>query len=248
MDRDFTIKFDTHTHTIASTHAYSTVQEMASAAAAKGLEAIAITDHAPALPDAPHDWHFHNLKNIPREICGVKILYGIELNILDLDGNVDMSEEILSKLDVVNASIHSPAYKDNGADDHTSAYEAVVKNPYIDIICHSGSPNYQYDYEKIINLAKENHKLMEINNHSFFVRKSSIPNCKRIAELCMEKGVGIVVSSDAHISFDLGDYNYALDMLRSINFPEKLIINRDFKSFEEFMKIRKPMFRWVMGK
>lgn len=241
------IKFDTHTHTIASTHAYSTVTELASYAAQKGLEAIAITDHAPELPDAPHMWHFHNLKNIPRDICGVKILYGVEANILDLSGNIDMEEDILAKLDVVNASIHGPAYADNGAKDHTSAYEAVVTNPYVDIICHSGSPQYSYDYEKIIKLAKKHHKLMEINNHSFHVRRKSIENCRKIAQLCAENEVGIVVSSDAHICYDIGDYNYALDMLREISFPEKLIINRDFKSFEEFMSVRKPMFQWVMG-
>ena len=241
------IKLDTHTHTLASTHAYSTVAELAAHAAKKGLEAIAITDHAPELPDAPHMWHFHNLKNIPREICGVKILYGVEANILDLNGNIDMEEDVLAKLDVVNASIHGPAYRDNGAKDHTSADEAVVRNLYVDIICHSGSPQYAYDYEKIIKLAKKHHKLMEINNHSFHVRKKSIDNCRRIAQLCAENEVGIVVTSDAHICYDLGEYGYALDMLKEISFPEKLIMNRDFKSFEEFMSVRKPMFRWVMG-
>lgn len=221
--------------------------EMAKAAAEKGMEAIAVTDHAPALPDAPHIWHFENLKNIPREIYGVKILYGAEVNILDLEGNIDMEPEILKRLDVVNASIHEPSYSANGAEDHTSAYIGVVNNPYIDIICHSGSPRYTYDYEKIIDLAKKNHKLMEINNHSFFVRKQSIPNCRKIAELCMEKEVGIVVSSDAHISFDLGNYDSALGMLKEISFPEKLIMNRNLAAFEEFMSVRKPLFQWKMG-
>lgn len=241
------ILFDSHTHTLASTHAYSTVLEMAKAASDAGMEAIALTDHAPALPDAPHIWHFSNLKNIPREIYGVKILYGVEANILDLNGNIDMEPELLKKLDVVNASIHQPCYSGCGAKDHTSAYEAVVNNPYVDIICHSGNPDYSYDYEKIIGMAKKNHKLMEINNHSFFVRKTSISNCRKIAEICKEKEVGIVVSSDAHIPFDLGNYDCALEMLREISFPEKLIMNRNLASFEEFMSVRKPLFQWKMG-
>ena len=152
------ILLDTHTHTLASTHAYSTVLEMAKYASEAGMEAIAITDHAPAIPDGAHPWHFQNLKAIPREIYGVKILYGAEVNILDLEGNID--------------------------------------------------------------LAKNNHKLIEINNHSFDVRKASIPNCRKIAEICKEKEVGIVVSSDAHITFDLGNYNNALGMLSEISFPE----------------------------
>lgn len=239
------ILLDTHTHTIASTHAYSTVLEMARSAKEAGLEAIAITDHAPAIPDGAHPWHFLNLKAVPREIDGVKILYGAEVNILDLDGNIDLDDDILQKLDVVNASIHRPCYKNVGEKDHTSAYLRIVNHPHIDIICHSGSPDFAYDYERIIDLAKKNNKLIEINNHSFFVRKPSIPNCKKIAELCKEKGVGIVVSSDAHISFELGDYSHALDMLREISFPEKLIMNRSLNAFEEFMNSKgKKLFAW----
>ena len=68
------ILLDTHTHTLASTHAYSTVLEMAKYASEAGMEAIAITDHAPAIPDGAHPWHFQNLKAIPREIYGVKSL------------------------------------------------------------------------------------------------------------------------------------------------------------------------------
>lgn len=239
------ILLDTHTHTIASAHAYSTVIEMARQAKEAGLEAIAVTDHAPAIPDGAHPWHFLNLKALPREICGVKILYGAEVNILDLDGNIDLDEDILGKLDVVNASIHRPCYKNVGASDHTSAYFSIVQNPLVDIICHSGSPDFEYDYERIIELAKKNNKLIEINNHSFFVRKPSIPNCRKIAEICKEKGVGIVVSSDAHIAFELGDYNNALDMLKEISFPEKLIMNRSLNAFEEFMQNKgKKLFTW----
>lgn len=239
------ILLDTHTHTIASTHAYSTVLEMAAQAKKAGLEAIAITDHAPAIPDGAHSWHFQNLKAVPREIDGVKILYGAEVNILDLQGNIDLEEDVLKNMDVVNASIHRPCYKDTDAEDHTSAYLKIVNNPLIDIICHSGSPQFSYDYERIIDLAKKNNKLIEINNHSFFVRKASIPNCRRIAEICKEKGVGIVVSSDAHISFELGDYSHALNMLKEISFPENLIMNRSLKAFEEFMQSKgKKLFQW----
>ena len=220
------ILLDTHTHTLASTHAYSTVLEMAKYASEAGMEAIAITDHAPAIPDGAHPWHFQNLKAIPREIYGVKILYGAEVNILDLEGNIDLADEVLEKLDVVNASIHAPCYKDGDATDHTSAYLAIVNNPLVDVICH---------------------KLIEINNHSFDVRKASIPNCRKIAEICKEKEVGIVVSSDAHITFDLGNYNNALGMLSEISFPEKLVINRDLKSFEAYMKEKgKELFKWRM--
>lgn len=230
------IKFDTHTHTLASTHAYSTFSENASFAAKIGMDGFAVTDHAPALVDSPHEWHFRNLKNLPRELFGQKILVGAELNILNADGQVDLDDDLIAKLDVANASIHAQSYSGKGVVDNTSAYEAVVKNPGIDIICHSGSPSYEYDYEYIIKLAGQYNKLIEINNHSFFVRQENGANCKKIAELCKKYGTGITVSSDAHFYTDIGDYRRALHMLDEIDFPEELIMNTTYEKFSRFLK------------
>ena len=241
------ILFDTHTHTIASAHAYSTVAENARYAGEIGMEAIAITDHCIGMEDAPHIWHFQNLKNIPRDLFGVKMLYGVELNILNSNGDIDMEDWLMEKLDVVNASIHTPCYDDLGVSDCTKAYERIVTNPLIDVICHSGNPKYKYDYARIIDLAKKYHKLIEINNHSFFVRKSSIENCREIARLCKEKEVGIVVSSDAHFSTDIGNYDMAFGMLKEISFPEKLIMNRNLKSYQDYVRPRKELFSWKLG-
>lgn len=229
------IKFDTHTHTLASSHAYSTVSENASFAAKIGMEGFAVTEHAPAMPGAPHQWFFNNLKNLPRELYGQKIMTGAEVNILDLNGKLDLDDAILERLDVVNASIHYPVYRDNGAEDHTSAYEAMVMNPYVDILCHSGSPSFSYDYEYIVKLANKHNKLIEINNHSFAVRRSSIPNCKMLAELCKKHGTGIVVSSDAHFFTDIGNYTYALELLNEISFPEELVMNTSYTKFEQYL-------------
>ena len=74
---------DMHTHTIASGHAYSTVNELAEAASLKGLQAIALTDHGPRLPGGPHLYHFAAMRFIPKEIAGVRIFLGAEANILD---------------------------------------------------------------------------------------------------------------------------------------------------------------------
>ena len=75
---------DLHTHTIASGHAYCTVREMARAASEKGLELLGITEHAPKMPGTCHNFYFHNLKTVPREMYGIRLLMGVELNICDL--------------------------------------------------------------------------------------------------------------------------------------------------------------------
>ena len=71
-------KIDTHTHTVSSGHAYSTVTENAKYAASIGLEIIGMTDHAPKMPGSCGYLHFLNLRILPEYIEGVRVLKGIE--------------------------------------------------------------------------------------------------------------------------------------------------------------------------
>lgn len=74
---------DTHAHTIVSGHAYSTIREMASAAKRRGIQVQALTEHAPKMPGTCGLYYFQNLDVIPREMDGVRMLFGAELNIMD---------------------------------------------------------------------------------------------------------------------------------------------------------------------
>ena len=88
---------DLHCHTVASTHAYSTVTELARAAAEQRLLAIACTDHGPGAPDAPHLWHFGNMDVLPPSIEGVRVLHGMEANVMDFSGRLDLPEDGFSR-------------------------------------------------------------------------------------------------------------------------------------------------------
>lgn len=234
------ILVDTHTHTNASTHAYSTLEENVAIAKKKGLEAIAITNHGPKVPDAPHIWHFINMpRNVPRDIDGVKILYGVEANILDTDGTLDMDAGALSMLDVVIASMHRDTFAPQNRKAHTQAYINALLNPYVDIIGHSGSPDYEYNIESVLALAKKEGKMIEINNNSHLIRKGSTQNCIAIAKKCMDMGVYVVVSSDAHMSRSVGQFDEATAMLKEINFPEELIANTNLEKFLSILRQRK---------
>lgn len=102
---------DVHTHTLASGHSYSTIREMANMASDKGLELLGITEHGPRMPGTCHNFYFSNLKVVPRKMSGVELLLGIELNILDFEGHIDLDEWMLRQMDVTNASMHPPCYK-----------------------------------------------------------------------------------------------------------------------------------------
>lgn len=83
------IELDVHTHTIASGHAFSTLQEMAHAAAEKGLKVLGITEHSPGIPGSCDPIYFRNLHVVPRQMYGIELLLGAEINILDGEGNLD---------------------------------------------------------------------------------------------------------------------------------------------------------------
>ena len=103
---------DTHTHTVASGHAYSTITENARAARERGLRFLCMTDHAPKLLGAPTEVFFGAMMNIlPPEIEGVHILRGVEVNILDREGNLDLKPRILAGLEWVIASMHNIVYE-----------------------------------------------------------------------------------------------------------------------------------------
>ena len=89
---------DLHTHTIASGHAYNTLYEMAQAASSHGLLVLGSTDHGPTMPGSCHEFYFINFAVIPKELFGVRILMGCELNILDYKGTVDLKPQHLEKI------------------------------------------------------------------------------------------------------------------------------------------------------
>lgn len=224
------LETDTHTHTIASTHAFSTLLELAQYAAKRGLKGIAVTDHGPALPDGPHEWHFGSMRTLPPYIEGVRVLHGVEANIMDYEGTLDICERYQKELDWVIASYHDPCCPPGTVEQHTTSYLKVAENPYVDVIGHSGTESYRYDYEKAIPVFKARGKLVEINSHSFSSRKGAKENCREIALLCKKYEAPIVVNSDAHSCFVLGDLQEALSMLEEIQFPKELIVNRTLES------------------
>ncbi|MBE5039355.1 phosphatase [Ructibacterium gallinarum] len=230
------ILVDTHTHTNCSTHAFGTIMENLAMAKKRGLEMLCMTDHAPALPDAPHIWHFQTMHELPREVDGVKLLFGVEANILDVQGHLDIPESMQDQMEVMVASIHAPCYPPKTVEEHTQTWLHVLQNPYVTILGHSGHPSFPYDYETVAEAAKKYNKCIEINNHSFSVRHGSRENCMKIAEVCKKIGTKIVVSSDAHNSFQIGVFDHALELLKEVDFPEEQIMNLTAARFTDYLK------------
>lgn len=232
----FTI--DTHTHTLVSGHAYNTIDEMAAFAAEKGVTHHAITDHAPKMPGSTGLFYFSNMGIIPRMKNGVKIYMGCEVNIMDYEGKIDLSEYGLKGCDVVIASLHIPCIKPGSIEENTNALIKVMDNPYVNIIGHPDDSRYPVDYERLVKAAKEKHVLLELNNTSLNPdgpRQGAYDNDVKMLNLCKEMGVCISIGSDAHIKESICGFDRAYQVIKDTEFPEKLIVNSDYRLYESYI-------------
>lgn len=235
----YTIIADLHTHTLASNHAYSTVQEMVNSAREKDLTAIAITDHTRSMPGSPYPWYFTCLRELPLLYHDVLLISGMEANVIDFEGTLDVSQKEMQDVDWVIASIHNldlPGLKNPTVEQCTKLWLNIAQNPKVNVIGHSGSPDFKYDYETVIPEFGRCHKLVEINSHSFDVRAANIPNCREIALCCKKYGVPILVSSDAHFETNVKNHTSALKMLEEIDFPEELILNANKNRMLDYLE------------
>ncbi len=220
---------DLHTHTIASGHAYCSLREMAKAAADKGLEILGITDHAPMMPGTCHQYYFDNLKIVPRQMYGIELLLGSEVNILNEKGDIDLSGKTLSQMDVVIASLHIPCIKPMTKEKNTAAYLNVMKNPYVNIIGHPDDGRYDMDYEALVKGAREYGKVLELNNHSLepgSSRQDARPRDMEMLTLCKKYGVPVIMDTDSHMDVQIGEFDLARELLSEVDFPEELVLNR----------------------
>lgn len=232
---------ETHSHTVASAHAYSTVTELAQAAADKGLKLLAVTDHAPSLSDSSPLLHFMNYHVLPRTLKGVEMLYGVELNIMDFEGRTDMPEDILRRQDICIASFHTECTKAGTLEENTRAYLGAMDNPYVNIIGHPDDGYIPVDYEALVKKAKAEDILLEVNNASIqtaYFRLNTRENAKTMLRLCKELGVSVSVGSDAHYMDTVGRFDGALEVLREVGFPEELVANTSVEKFKALLARR----------
>lgn len=229
---------DTHTHTIASGHAYSTIHDYIVVAKEKGLELVAFTDHGPAMPGGPNIFHLGNQRVIPRTIDGIEVLRGVEANIMDFDGNIDISEPYLKRLDLVLASLHDVCIEPGTREENTRAFLKAMDNQYIDILAHPGNPRFPIDIDEFVLGAKKRNKIIEINNSTFTNpgRSGSRDNCIMIARKAKKHGVFVVAGSDAHISFDVGNFEKTMEVFKLVEMPEELIMNTSKEKLKDYLR------------
>jgi putative hydrolase len=219
---------------------------MAKAGAEKGLKLLGITEHTPGIPGTCDPIYFRNLHVVPRQMYGIELMLGAEINILDGEGNLDADEELMRRLDIRIAGIHLLCYKHGTKEENTHGMVQAIRHPYIQMISHPGDGTAQLDFEPMVLASKECGTLLEINNSSLKPTRNKVDardNNRELLRLCKKYEVPVILGSDAHISFDIANYEYLYPLLQETEFPEELIVNR---SVEVFKKSLKKIPKWYM--
>lgn len=219
---------DLHCHTISSGHAYSSLEEMIQGAKRNGVKVLGISDHAPTMPGSTHRYFFQNLIVLPDEVDGVILLKGVEANIIDFDGNIDMTEKELNHLDYAIASFHPPCIDFGTIEENTNAILNIMKNPKVKVIGHPDDSRYPLDYELVVKAAKQEDVALEVNNSSLnpgSFREGAHGNVETFLKLCKENKTKVIFGSDSHISYDIGAFHNCLKAAKKVDFPMELVVN-----------------------
>lgn len=236
---------DYHTHTVFS-HGKGTIRENAEAGIKKGLKEIAITDHG--FRHISYGVKRKNIKVMREEINAlnqeyegrIRILLGIEANVIGYDGKIDVDDEMLSYLDILLLGYHfgaipstfsdgnklyflnplgkiSLSIREKMAGQNTEALINAMNRYPIDIITHPGS-KVPVDIKQLSRAAAERGVSLEINSHH---SQLSVENIR----IAMEEKVTFYINSDAHIPEDVGNIDEGIERALKAGLPFERILN-----------------------
>ena len=224
------LRGDLHTHTVWS-DGKSTSEEMVEQAARLGYEYIALTDHSPSERVA-HGLDRDRLQKKIEEIEHLRarrgrrkphILIGAEVDIL-ADGSLDYPDEILARLDIVVAAIHSSFRQTR--DQITGRLVAAANNPYVDVLAHPTSrligsrEQLEIDIERVIEAARAKHVALEFNGSIYRLDLNDV-----MARAAQDAGALLVIGSDAHSTAQLEQIRYGVFQARRGWIEARSVVN-----------------------
>jgi len=235
------MKGDLQMHSTAS-DGKNSIEEMAEAARQMGHEYIAITDHSKAvtvangLDEKRATAHIKKIHSLNEKELGIRVLAGAEVDILK-DGELDYSDEILAQLDVVVCSVHSYMNLDRAA--MTERLLAAIENPFTQIIAHPTGrlllrrDAFDYDMERVLDACAKHGVAMECNSYPDRLDLKEV-----YLRMCKERGVKVVISTDAHTTTNLSFIRYGVTMARRGWLEKKNVINT--LPCDEFLAALRP--------
>lgn len=209
------LKSDLHIHTMMSGHAFCTANECIEAAQDSKLSLIAITDHGPAMEHSAHEGYFEMCARLPKWFGELNVLFGCEANILNRDGDIDLSASTMSELDIVLVGLHerTPYAAASEVDNTVAMINAIRRHRSISVISHPFRAELPICVSDVVNASIEHHLLLEVNAHLLLraiatrsEEKSAqvIAQTAEMVQLLQANKIGYIINSDAHHSSEVG--------------------------------------------
>lgn len=238
-DTVYSILFDLHSHSISSGHGTTdTVSDLIRSACEKNLSLLGISDHGPATKGSASPSYFRGLKYAEKLRFGIQVLYGVELNIVDLEGKVDLEDSILQGLDYAFISIHPPLFTPYQHKDLTEVYKKAMNHPNVRFLGHIDDDRFPVNFENLLLYAKERSVYPEINNSSLMPKAYRVggqQNCRTILKICKEIHLPVLLSSDSHGKEKIGNMEYIYPLLEELSFPQNLILNSNMELLQKIL-------------
>lgn len=236
IDVDRPLLVDIHLHTVNSGHAFSTLAEYIAMAREKGVKIVGIADHGPSMEGAPTAGYFSMVDDVRRvtsRYC--TILFGCELNILSEQGDVDLDSDIIARLDYTFAGLHSHTpYAVSGASrsKNTEAIVNCIQKVRPTVISHPITALFPVEIRPIVEASAVYGVALEVNARVFryAALQYLIQSYVELLEMAFRYHVSIILSSDSHISFDVGDIR-PLAPLQEILCDISEVVVRDEETF-----------------
>jgi DNA polymerase (family 10) len=222
------IRGDLQMHTTAS-DGRTSVEEMAEAAKKRGYRYILITDHSKAvtvangLDEKRARENIERIKAARKKVKGIDIWTGAEVDILG-DGRLDYPDELLKQFDIVLVSVHSRMTMP--AEEMTARLLKALENPYVRILGHPTGRQllkrdpFGFDIEKVFSAAQKAGVILELNGNP-----ERLDLCDRHVRLARDRGMKIVISTDAHHPDHFAYMRYGVATARRGWMEKKSVIN-----------------------
>jgi putative hydrolase len=238
------LKVDLHIHTVASKHAHNTILEYVNQAKKLKMKIIGISDHGPANVTTLTDQiYFRELKRMPDVINGIRVLKGVEANIVNKNGEIDIEDRTIARLDYVMAGMHrgSP-YVDVGSRKNTEAYIKTIRSGRVRILTHPFyTVDFPHDIAEMTDAACRHGVLLEVNL-SFLGRRLTpvlLDNIKTMVAVVKKNRKKLIINSDAHNIWELGNDVGLKKYKKQIGLTDDLVINNYPKELFELLKLEK---------
>jgi putative hydrolase len=207
------------------------------------MKVIGISDHGPSDSETiVSEIYFKTLNRLPKKINGIRVFNGIEANIINTKGELDISDNVIEKLDYVMANFHKETvYKNRGSKKNTEAIINAIRSGKIDIITHPFAiGSFPLDIKKACEEACKNNVLMEINLAYLVGSKFkpfTIPNLKIMINTLKKYKKKTIIGSDAHNIWELADDTPLNKIKKEIGLTDDMIINNYPKELFRLLKI-----------